>query len=291
MTARLPHRCLTQVIVVLPEVATFLENRSTLDRWQPRGKDPQRLAAGVHLDCRDACPMRRWLPARLVRQWVSVIHRANSHLRNGRLTQHKVRALAHWSASRRGQTVSAFQTGKPDALRQAKGQLFRIGVEGVVAAWAAHTIGGCGRVCYQVYSSRVSGLVRKPPMLALVDGATASAAGQIAVRVFSVPSHQRCPTPSSEGLKTPALPLLLLLLFRGALLLQRFCRLLLRLPLPVQTLAHDSLPCVTVNVCRAPSRYANPRTPGVGIAGCRALCPCGEIAVSTERRAGLPQNG
>src|SRR5579862_996884 len=243
MTARLPHRCLTQVIVVLPEVATFLENRSTLDRWQPRGKDPQRLAAGVHLDCRDACPMRRWWPARLVRQWVSVIHRANSHLRNGRLTQHKVRALAHWSASRRGQTVSAFQTGKPDALRQAKGQLFRIGVEGVVAAWAAHTIGGSGRVCYQVHSSRVSALVRKPPMLALVDGAPASAACQKAVRVFSVAKHRRCPySRASEGLKTPALLLLLLLLFRGALLLQRFCRLLLRLPLPVQTLAHASLP-------------------------------------------------
>src|SRR5579862_3425014 len=92
MTARLPQRGLTQVIVVLPEVATFLESRSTRDRWQPRGKDPERLAAGVHLDCRDACPMRRWLPARLIRQWVLMIHRANSHLVNGRMTQDKVRA-------------------------------------------------------------------------------------------------------------------------------------------------------------------------------------------------------
>src|SRR5579862_8614762 len=69
-------------------------------------------------------------------------------------------------------------------------------------------------------------------MLALVDGATASATRQIAVRVRSRMCH-------SDALKPSVL---LLLPFRGALFLQRFLGFLLPLALAVQTLAHGSLP-------------------------------------------------
>jgi hypothetical protein len=58
----------------------------------------------------------------------------------------------------------------------------------------------------------------------------------------------------SEALEPSAL---FLLLFRRALVQQRFCRFLLRLPPPVQTLAHGSLPHDGEHLTAAP-RYSKP---------------------------------
>jgi hypothetical protein len=110
--------------------------------------------------------------------------------------------------------------------------VFRIGIESVVAARAVHSVRGSGGIDDQVHSSGVGFLIWKPPVLALVDGATASATRQVAVRVRSRMCH-------SEALKPSVL---LLLPFRGTLFLQRFLGFLLPLTLTVQTLAHGSLP-------------------------------------------------
>src|SRR4029077_3894641 len=96
-----------------------------------------------------------------------------------------------------------------------------------------------------------------PPMLALVDGATASAARQIAVRVRSLMCHWRLllEPGSSEARKTSAL---LLLPFRGTLFLQRFLWFLLRLSLSVQTFAHGSLPWGGAYLSRSATRDTAP---------------------------------
>lgn len=125
-----------------------------------------------------------------------------------------------------------------------------------MTALAAHPIRGSGSVCYEVHASWVSVLVWKPPMLSLVEGATASAARQIAVRVRSLLCHWRLLLqPVSEALKPSAL---LLLPFLGTLLLQRFLWFLLRLSPPVQTLAHRSLRGAQRPPCALPCQRATP---------------------------------
>ena len=126
-----------------------------------------------------------------------------------------------------------------------------------MAARAAHPIRGSGGICYQVHPSWVSTLVWKSPMLALVDGAAASAARQIAVRVRSLMCHGRLRLEpgSSEALKPTAL---LLLSLRGTLFSQRFLRFLFRLTLAVQTFAHGLLPRDGAHLSRSATRSTAP---------------------------------
>ena|SRR5882724_12821899 len=75
MTARFPHRTGADVVIVLAKVATFLEHRAAFNRRQTRGVNPQRLTASVHIDRRDARPMRRRLPVREVK---GLLHRSHA---------------------------------------------------------------------------------------------------------------------------------------------------------------------------------------------------------------------
>jgi hypothetical protein len=107
-----------------------------------------------------------------------------------------------------------------------------------MVARAPHAICWSGGIRYEVHLARVSGLIRKSPVLTLVDCASTTATCQVAIGIRFRACQWRLLLTSTILKST----VLLLLSFRGTLLLQRFLRFFLCLPSSLQALAHHSFP-------------------------------------------------